>query len=97
MPMPLALRFAGPPVPPLTACVRIVASVSPLDTLNLEPSADGAGFQVHIRPAEPEGLALANTERKSDRPAGTVPPGRGHIQDAPRLLTGQRLDLMRGG
>ena len=97
MPMPLALRFAGLTVPPLTARVRIVASVPPLDTLNLEPSADDAGFQVHTRPAEPESLALADTESKSDRPAGTVPPGRGHIQDAPRLLTGQRFDLMRCG
>jgi len=48
VPVPLALRLAGSPVPPLTACMRIVASVPPLNTLNLEPGADGAGFQVYI-------------------------------------------------
>jgi hypothetical protein len=82
------------PVPLLTARVRIGASVAPLDTLNLEPGADDASVQVHIRPAEPESLALADTQGKSDRPSGTVPLGRGQMQDAARLLTGQRLDLV---
>jgi len=48
MPVLFALWFAWPPVPLLATAVRIVASVLPRDTLDLEPGADDAGFQVHI-------------------------------------------------
>lgn len=68
----LALRSAWPPVPLLTTCVRVVATVPPLDALNLEPGPDDASLQVHIRPAKTQGLALADTEREGDRPASAV-------------------------
>jgi hypothetical protein len=95
--MPPARRLAWSPVPLFAARTRIVAAVAPLDPLNLKPGAYDTGVQVHIRPAEPESLVLADTQSKSDRPPGTIPPGPGDIQDAPRLLKGQRLDLGRSG
>jgi hypothetical protein len=46
--MLFALRFTWLPVPLFAARMRVIASVLPSDTLNLELRPDGAGFQVHI-------------------------------------------------
>src|ERR1700690_549473 len=100
VPVLLALRLAGPPVPSLTAPARVVAAVSPFGPLDLEPGPDHAGFQVYIGPAQAQGLALADAQRERDRPPGTVPPGRGHLQDAAGFVAGQWLGLgwgNRGG
>jgi len=44
----------------------------PFDALNLEPGPDDTGIQVNICPAEPKGLALADAQRKGDRPSGAI-------------------------
>jgi hypothetical protein len=95
VPVLLAALLAGSTVPACAARIWIVTAVPPGETLNLEPCPYNAGLQVHIGPAEAQGLALADAQRKRDRPASTVSLGRCHIQDAVSFLAGQGLDLLR--
>lgn len=61
VPVLLAALLAGPAVPSFAARNRIVTSVPPGETLNLEPCSYDTGLQVHIGPAEAQGLALTDT------------------------------------
>lgn len=62
VPMTFAGRQARWPVAGLAACMRVGAAVAPCHALDLKPGPYDAGFQVDVRPAEAERLALAKTE-----------------------------------
>ena len=85
------LLLAGLPMPPLAADVRVATAVLPGPPLDLKPGFYLPGFEVDVRPAQPESLALVNAERQSDRPASTIAAMPDNTEDFSNLLPRQHV------
>src|SRR3954452_13536796 len=83
-PVPAARNWAGGDLVPSAALavlpeaarVRIGAAVLPRNSLQLPPHSEVTAVEVHVPPPEAQRLALAQPERQSDRPPGTIAPAR---------------------
>ncbi|GHE46952.1 hypothetical protein GCM10017673_56050 [Streptosporangium violaceochromogenes] len=62
--------------------------------MRIAPGRGDSGAAEHLL-NDPDVHSLLDEKRRGDRPAGAVPPGAGHVEDAAGLLAGQGFDLDR--
>lgn len=88
-----ARRARVEPVPPLTAGVRVDASVPPREPLNLPLRVEQLGFEIHVRPPETEAFPLPESHADADHPAEEGGPPGSCGEEGFRLFDGERVRL----